>query len=339
MTRKNIMLVFGGESSEHDISILSARNIYAAMDNEKYHVSLCYIDMHGKWWLLDEWKENVRNHGGVQLVAAMGARSFVTLPGNNIIRPDVIFPVLHGRNGEDGTVQGLFELLHIPYVGCGVQASADCMDKEVTKVIAKSGGIEVAPYIKLDHGKSFAYKEAIETLGKTLFVKPARSGSSIGVSRVTSERGFEQAIEVARKEDTKVLIEGAVEGRELEVAVLGNLPHHKVSDIGEVIVGEEFYSYNEKYAADSKAVVLINARVEESIRTKLRQQASEIYQLLGCRGLARIDFFVTKQGKVILNEVNTMPGFTSISQYPKLWHEQGIKYPQLVDKLVALVLL
>lgn len=338
MSRKNVLLVFGGESSEHDVSVLSARNIYAAMDNQKYHVDLCYIDKHGKWWLLDEWKDNLHQHGGVQLVAALGMKSFVTLPGNNVLRPDVIFPALHGRNGEDGTVQGLFDLLHIPYVGCGVQASADCMDKEVTKVLVSQGGISVAPYIKVDYGESTSYKKAAEVLGSTLFVKPARSGSSVGISKVTNAHDFGLALESARQEDTKIIIEGAIDGRELEVAVLGNPPHQKASNVGEIVAGEEFYSYEDKYASDSKAVVLTSIEIDESVRSELRTQACKAYQLLGCRGLARVDFFLTRNGKIILNEINTLPGFTNISQYPKLWHEQGVKYPQLIDKLIELAL-
>lgn len=341
MTRKNILLVFGGESPEHEVSILSARNIYAAMDNTKYHVDLCYIDTHGKWWLLDGWKENVtEHHGGVQLVAALGNKAFITIPGNRTIHPDVIYPAMHGDTAEDGTLQGVATMLHIPIVGSDGISHAVGWDKLFTKQILAQNNIPTTPSVTYKAGDSQPnYDNMREQLSSDiLFVKPTRAGSSIGVSRVTSADEFAAAVALAAKYSPTVLIEKAIAGRELEVAILGNSPHHKASDVGEIKPVNDFYSYEEKYASTSQTEVLTRTDLSEELREKIRQTAWDVFQVLGCRGQARIDFFLAEDGTLYVNEVNTLPGFTNISQYPKLWHEQGIKYPQLIDKLIELAL-
>ena len=340
MNRKTVLLLFGGESSEHDVSISSARNVYAAMDNSKYDIRIGYIDRTGKWWLLDSWQESLEHHGGVRLAAVPGSASFMTLPGEQIIKADVIFPVLHGKNGEDGTVQGLAETLHVPIVGCGVEASALCMDKHATKQLLQAGGINVVDWLTVSKGSSDVPREALEERcgSGPWFVKPSRAGSSVGVSKVTEYEGIAAAVDKALQHDDLVLIERPVIGRELEVAVLGNPPHHKASGVGEIIPGAEFYDYNDKYAPDSASNVVINADLPSELTTGIRQAAEKAYALLGCRGLARVDFLVDQDGTAYLNEVNTLPGFTNISMYPKLWQEQGMKYPELVDKLIMLAL-
>ena len=339
MNRQTILVLFGGQSSEHDVSIMSARNVYAAMDGEKYDVQLGYIDRAGKWWLLDAWQENLSAHGGVQLAPVPGSGSFVTIPGNRVLHIDVVFPVLHGENGsEDGSVQGMMNLVHVPVVGCDIGASAVCWDKLYTKQLLAANDIRVTPYVVHRQGEEVpAYDQLAARLGTVLFVKPTVAGSSIGVSKVQSAEQLAPAITAALEHSATVLIEQAITGRELEVAVLGNPPHHRTSDVGEIIPGEEFYSFEDKYSGDSHAKVLTSIDLPSSLRAKLRQTAHQAYALLGCRGLARVDFLVSADGQVCLNELNTLPGFTNISQYPKLWSEQGLRYPDLIDELINLV--
>lgn len=334
MTRQTILLLFGGESSEHDVSIMSARNVYAAMDGEKYTIHLCYIDRNGKWWLLDAWSDTLERHGGVQLLAAPGTGSFMTIPGNNVISPDVILPILHGKHGEDGTVQGLAELVHVPIVGCDVTASAVCMDKALTKQVLVANAIKTAKFIIHRSGNPLpSYDEVTNTLGDTIFVKPSRAGSSMGVSKVRSEQEYKKAISAALEHDSTVLIEEAIEGRELETAVLGSIPKHKVSGIGEIVTGAEFYDYADKYSDESTAQVLTNVELPESVEQSIRETSRRVYEALGCKGLARIDYLLKGSTAYVL-EINTLPGFTNISMYPKLWRASGMHYPELIDNLI-----
>ncbi len=334
MSRQTVLLVFGGESSEHDVSILSARNVYAACDNEKYLIELCYIDRHGKWWLLEKWTDTPGTHGGSQLVAIPGARCFMTLPGNTIVRVDVMFPILHGKNGEDGTVQGLAKLLHVPIVGCDTTASALTMDKILTKQVLEANAIDTAPYTVHRKGNPLPmYANTVKRLGETLFVKPSRSGSSIGVSKVHNEAEFIPAIEKALQHDDRVLIERAIVGRELETGVLGIPPHHKVSGVGEIIPGAEFYDYDDKYANDSASKVIINAELDDLLHEAIRATSLKAFEVLGCSGLARVDYLLEGERFYVI-EVNTLPGFTNISMYPKLWREAGLHYSDLVNALI-----
>jgi D-alanine-D-alanine ligase len=338
MSRQTVLLIFGGESSEHDVSIASARNVYAAMDGDKYDTLICYIDRHGKWWLLDAWTDSLSQHGGRQLLAALGMKGFVTVPGNDIVHPDVIFPILHGRHGEDGTVQGLASLLHIPIVGCDTTSSALCMDKVLTKQVLESAGIKTAPYVVHPEGARYPdYSETCAQLGEVLFVKPARSGSSVGVSMVHRESEFVPAIKAALVHDTKVLIEKALVGRELETAVIGVPPRHRVSGIGEIIVGNDFYDYDDKYSAASTSQVLTNVQLPDKVAETIREISHRAYEILGCSGLARIDYILVGSVAHVM-EVNTLPGFTNISMYPKLWRATGMHYPELIDELIATAL-
>ncbi len=334
MARTTVLLLFGGESSEHDVSIMSARNVYAAMDGEKYDTKLCYIDHGGKWWLLPEWTDTLNRHGGVQLLAAPGTGSFMTLPGNGVVCPDVILPILHGRHGEDGTVQGLAELTHVPIVGCDVTASAVCMDKALAKQILVANNIKTAKFLIHRKGNQLpSYDEVLTALGNTVFVKPSRAGSSVGVSKVQNEAEYKRAIASALEHDNTILIEEAIEGRELETAVLGNLPKHKVSGIGEIITGAEFYDYDDKYSDESTAEVLTNVDLPESVESAIRETSHKVYEILGCRGLARVDYLLKGTTPYVL-EINTLPGFTNISMYPKLWRASGMHYPELIDALI-----
>ena len=335
MDRTRVLLLFGGESSEHDVSISSARNVYAAIDDEKYEVILGYIDRSGKWWLLETFDMNIDIHGGLQLLPVLGGTTFVTMPNNQVIAADVILPILHGRGGEDGSVQGLAQLLHIPIVGCDITASSIGMDKVASKEIAAVNGISVVPYVvHRRYEQQPDFDKLSMTLGSPLFVKPSRAGSSVGVSKAHSEEELAAALQLAHQHDQVALIEQSITARELEVAVLGTPPHHQVSGVGEIIPGADFYSYNDKYANDSKAVVAIPADVSEDVSVAIKSMANTMYQILGCSGLARIDFFLSDDGKIYFNEINTIPGFTNISMYPKLWRQEGIGYPQLIERLI-----
>jgi len=339
MNRKTVLLIFGGESSEHDVSVSSARNVYAAIDDTKFTVILGYIDRRGKWWLLDKFGTEIDTHGMPQLSAVVGAGSFVTIPENRVIKPDVILPILHGKNGEDGSVQGLAQLLHIPIVGCDMTAGAICMDKIATKRILETCGIVVAPYEVYQRGlEPPTFGRLVEKLGTPLFVKPNRAGSSVGVSKVESQAELDHAFEVALKEDNSVLIEQAIVGRELEVAVLGNPPHHKTSGVGEIQMQDGFYDYDAKYDNGSSARVVAHADIPPEKATEIREAAHKSYEILGCSGLSRVDFFLTEDGVVYVNEVNTLPGFTNISMYPKLWREEGVSYGQVIERLIDLAL-
>ncbi len=337
MNRQTVLLVFGGESSEHDVSIMSARNVYAALDDSKYEVLLTYIDRRGKWWLLETWQENLQEHGGVQLAFVPGTGSFITIPGSKVFHVDVAFPVMHGENGhEDGVIQGLLQMAHIPVVGSGVEASAVCWDKLLTKQLLQASGIQVTPFRLYRRGEALPKYEQLRTeLSQEVFVKPVTAGSSVGVSKVHSTDELEPAITTALKNADTILIEKAIVGRELEVAVLGTPPHHRVSGVGEIIPGEEFYSYDDKYSEASQAQVLSNADVSDELCQTLQETAHKAFAILGCKGLARVDFLVSEESEVYVNELNTLPGFTNISQYPKLWQESGIGYSQLIDELIT----
>ena len=337
MNRQTVLLLFGGESSEHEVSVSSARNVYAAMDDEKFEVILGYIDTAGKWWLIDSIGMQISTHGAPQLVPVLGGESFVTIPNNRVIKPDVILPILHGKNGEDGSVQGLAQLLHIPIVGCDMTSSVLCMDKVATKEILRANGIKTVPY-----EKHFASQEVPDfnkvsmRLGSPVFVKPSRAGSSVGVSKVYTEEEFTEALALAHRHDTVALIEAGISGREIEVAVLGNPPYAQASVAGEIEPEGDFYSYDSKYASSSQSKVIVPANITPEQLQRVRNWALKSYELLGCSGLSRVDFFLESDGTIYLNELNTLPGFTNISMYSKLWRHDGISYSQLIERFISL---
>lgn len=341
MKRLAVLMVFGGESSEHDVSLSSAKNIYAAISKAKYDVTLCYIDRDGRWWLQDDWHDAPDNHRRTQLVAAPGTKTLLTVPGSRVLTVDVVFPVLHGKMGEDGTIQGLAAMLHIPVVGCGVEASALCMNKDATKRLAEAEGVPVVPWRTVRSGQD---AKTIKKLSRELdkhgpwFVKPSRAGSSVGVSKVTDVDELPKAVATALKHDTLALIEIAVIGRELEVAVIGNPPNHKASGVGEIIPGSEFYDYDDKYSSSSASKTVLDAKLPKALSKVIRQHACDVYEALGCTGLARVDFLLSDDLVPYLNEINTLPGFTDISMYPKLWQEKGVSQTELIDRLIAMSL-
>lgn len=338
MHQKRILLLFGGESPEHEVSIASARNVYAALDDRKYDIVLGYITKQGHWHVVDDIE--VLEGSRKNLLPVPGGKHFLVEPGGRSIVPDVILPILHGGTGEDGALQGLAKMVHVPIVGCDVLGSAICMDKEVAKRLLNAAGLPVADYVvHRKHEPLPAFSHVTLQLGNPVFVKPASAGSSVGVRRVYDEAGFTEAIAEAHKYDRKILIEQAMSGHEVECSVLGN-ETPEASGLGEVKPSdaEGFYSYDAKYSSTSETQLAIPADIPEETAQKVRETALAAYRTLECRGLARVDCFVGDDGSIVINEVNTLPGFTNISMYPKLWRASGLSYAGLIDKLISLAL-
>jgi D-alanine-D-alanine ligase len=344
-------ILFGGQSAEHEISILSARNVLEALDPTRFEPLLIGIDKSGRWLLQDAQRlltsardpRHVRIEEGVpaRLPSAFGDTAVPQGAPSSI--PDVIFPVLHGTMGEDGAVQGLLELAGIPYVGAGVLGSAVGMDKDVMKRLLRDAGIAVADFRTLrrrsfDQDAVGAYHE-LAALGFPLFIKPANAGSSVGITKVERPVDLEKAVRHAFEFDTKVLGEVAVSGREIELAVLGGDPP-TVSVAGEIIVrhSDGFYSYDAKYLDDQAVELALPARIASGVQAEAQALALRTFEILECEGLARVDLFLTAQGKLLVNEINTLPGFTAISMYPKLWALSGLSPQALVSRLIDLAL-
>ncbi len=350
MTKITVAVLFGGQSSEHDVSLVSAANMISALDHEKYEIIPVGITKQGGWRIchgsIDAIRNNTWETYSTDAILSPDAskKCLLKLVGGKYkeIPIDVVIPALHGAWGEDGTIQGLLELAQIPYVGCGVLASAVSMDKVYTKLIAKMVDIPMANYIWCDGRTLETEKENIihrvETeLGYPCFVKPANAGSSVGISKAKNKETLEQALFFAAEHDRKVIIEEAISGRELECAVLGN-ETIQVSGVGEILAAAEFYDYEAKYHnAASKTV--IPADIPTETAQKIKEIAEKIYLAVDASGLARVDFFVEHEtGRVLFNELNTMPGFTSISMYPMLWETEGISKSELMDRLIGLAL-
>lgn len=347
--KKSVAIVFGGQSSEHEVSLQSARNVINAIDRDSYELTLIGIDKQGRWLRFDESDYLLNSGDPAKIRLSSSGKPLALLPGSadaqflevesasKLPRIDVVFPLVHGAFGEDGSLQGLLRLLAIPFVGPDVLASAACMDKDVTKRLLSDAGIAVAPSVVLNRGQTAEFSELSQRLGVPMFVKPASQGSSVGVSKVTDEQGLSAALALAFEYDHKVLIEQGIVGREVECAVLGNR-EPQVSVCGEVVANDEFYAYDTKYLNDGQARIAIPAELAADLADDVRDVALKAYRVLGCAGLSRVDFFVTDAREIIINEVNTIPGFTSISMYPKLWQASGLSYPDLIDRLINLAL-
>jgi len=311
--KTTVAVIYGGRSGEHEISIRSAKSIMAALDRDRYDVVDYFIDQAGKW-------------SPEPILPEPGAQPEI----------DVVFPVLHGTFGEDGTVQGLLELADLPYVGAAVLASSVSMDKEMMKRICIERGLPVVEYVALARNKWDA--DAIfKHFPFPVFVKPANLGSSVGISKVHTSAELEPALRLAAEFDRKIVVERAIEGRELECAVLGN--DDPVASLPcEILPSKEFYDYEDKYLLD-KAQFRLPAELSEEHTAELRRLAVECYRAVGCEGMARVDFLLeAATGKLYLNEINTIPGFTSISMYPKMWEQSGLSFSALVDRLIELAL-
>jgi D-alanine-D-alanine ligase len=326
--RLRVAVLAGGRSSEHEISVASARSVLAALDPERYEATTIEIARDGRWEIA----------GGPPVREALPtstAESLPVLAGSPpaalLGRIDVVLPILHGPFGEDGTVQGLLELAGVPYVGAGVAASALCMDKDLCKAVLRDRGIPVARNVTLRDGDLVRHPFTYP-----VFVKPARLGSSVGISKAHDERELETAVALARRHDDKVLVEELLEGTEVECGVLGNRDP-VASAVGEIVAHAEWYDYSAKYDEGGMELV-VPARISERATERVRSLAVESFVATECEGMARIDFFVTPDDDVVVNEINTIPGFTSTSVYAKLFEASGMPYAELLDRLIALAL-
>ena len=351
MRKLSVCVLFGGVSPEHEVSLRSAESVLNHLDKKKYNIFPVGITKNGDWILYGdddysklptgEWLKCERNSRAA--ISPIRGQGILRFEGDCVVRErmDVVFPVLHGENGEDGAIQGLLQLAGMHYVGPRVTASAACMDKTVTKLIIDKAGIRQADWhlvTKRDLSNADAALDAVEKkFSYPVFVKPAGTGSSVGVSKAKNREALRAALENAAKFDEKILVEEFINGHEVEVAVLGN-DAPAASVCGEIDAGTEFYDYDAKYISDC-ARLFIPARIDEETAERVRETAIRVYQAMGCRGLSRVDFFVTyDKNEVVFNEINTIPGFTSISMYPKLFAASGIPYGKLLDRLLELAL-
>lgn len=344
-----VALLYGGQSSEHEVSCISAAHVLAAMDQEKFDVRCVGITREGRFLLTEGVcsaepgsMPSVREEGVELLLRPGGGKRFLAPAGGKEIEVDVVFPVLHGPHGEDGTMQGLLELAGIAYVGPGVLASALGMDKVYAKVAFEARGLPGVAWVAVEEsafraGAASVSDEVARRLGFPVFTKPARMGSSVGIRKVKDPSALASALEEAFVYDSKAIIEQGVDAREIECAVLGN-EHPEASLPGEILPGAEFYDYWAKYT-DTTSQVLIPAPLDEATANEVRRLAVEAFRAVGAQGLARVDFFLDRlTGQLLLNEINTLPGFTPISMFPKLWQASGLSYPALIERLVDLAL-
>ena len=354
MKRKiTVGVLCGGKSAEHEVSLQSASSIISAIDRKKYRVVIIGIDKQGHWHLFEKrnFLVNAKDPerialgspaGSVTLVpgAKEGQARLVFLSGNKqSITLDVVFPVLHGPFGEDGTVQGQLAMASIPFVGAGVFGSAAGMDKDVMKRLLRDAGIPIADFFVFHRwaADEIGFGKVRRRLGLPLFIKPANMGSSVGISKAATKKQFEAAVKKAFRFDNKIIVEEFIDGREIECSVLGN-EKPAASVPGEIIPIHEFYSYEAKYLDKQGARLDVPAKLPASVVRKVKKVAIATYKALGCEGMARVDMFLRGNSEVLINEVNTIPGFTSISMYPKLWEASGLAYPKLIDRLIRLAL-
>ena len=346
--KKTVALLFGGVSSEYAVSCVSAACVADNINKEVYDVRLIGITEDGKWYLYSGDTDSMRNHTWDKktefltsaVISPSKTHHGILLGDGTVIHVDAVFPVLHGKNGEDGTVQGLLQLAEIPYVGCDMTSSAACMDKALTNALADRAGIPQAKWLSYTEHEyrsnpHKALDECVEKLGYPIFVKPAKAGSSVGISKANDLNELADAFETAFANDSKVVLEETVIGSEVECAVLGN-DEPVAATPGEIAPCNDFYDFDAKYVSGDSGL-FIPARISEDMLKKVQKEAIRAYKALGCSGFSRVDFFVNGE-EIKLNEINTIPGFTSISMYPKLWAHSGLAYPELIDKLLCLAI-
>ena len=347
MEKMKLGVIFGGMSTEHDISIVSGSSVIKNLNKEKYEITPIYIDENGEWFI---YEKDINEIEIMKVGEQPKELKKLDYPMATLRNMDVVFPVLHGLYGEDGTIQGLFELLKVPYVGCRVLGSSVCMDKVYTKVILEKAGINQAKYVYVRRfndkyivvDEQFNEKvlnldetavEIEKVTGLPAFVKPSNSGSSVGINKAKTIEDLKNAIEYASKFDSKILVEENINGREIECAVIGN-EEVDASCVGEILPAEDFYSFDAKYN-NANSRVVIPAQIDSNISEEIRKTAIKAFKAVDGKGLSRVDFFVEREtNKIYLNEINTMPGFTTISMYPQLWNECGKSYSNLLDELI-----
>ncbi len=345
--RLRVALLFGGRSAEHDVSVLSAGNVFRALDPARYETVAIGITRSGTWLLCPvedgKFPTAVPESGPRVALIPGGSGRLAILPemdgaATDLTRAvDVLFPVLHGPFGEDGTVQGLAEIAGVAYVGSGVLGSAAAMDKDAAKRLMRDGGLPIARFQSFGRGAAPSFEAVVSELGRPVFVKPARLGSSVGISKAGTREEFDRAVAEAFRHDSKILVEEFVRGREIECGVLEGEDGSLTASLpGEIVPSNRhgFYTYEAKYLDEQGAAVKVPADLPRDLSDKVRKLSIEAFRALGCEGLARVDFFLREDGRLIVNEVNTLPGFTNISMYPKVFEAMGISYPELVDRLI-----
>jgi D-alanine-D-alanine ligase len=355
-----IGVIFGGRSGEHEVSIRSARSVIEAMDTSKYEVVPIAITKTGNWLapavsakLLPKGTQRRlsarvlgQSKANVTIIGDPSRRGLARLDTNGKAEAlDVVFPVLHGTFGEDGTIQGLLEMAAVPFAGCGTLASACGMDKVTMKALFREAGLPVCKYIWLlrsefEHEPEKALRRVVKEIGFPAFVKPANLGSSVGVSKASDKKSLAQAIELAGRYDRKIMVEEAVDGRELECAVIGN-DDPQASLPGEYVIHDEsarFLDYTEKYSSTGRVEFVVPARVSKAVMKRIQKMAVEAYQAIDASGLSRVDFFLKPEGQLLINEINTLPGLTDVSGFPKMWAASGVPFSQIIDRLIELAI-
>jgi D-alanine-D-alanine ligase len=344
MGKLRIVVLFGGRSAEHEVSVLSATNVMAALSPEKYDCVPVFVTRAGKW-LLSRYEDGAlaQPNSGVEVCCVPGGEGrMIAIPASGaayeLEKADILFPVLHGLHGEDGAVQGLAQVARVPLAGCGILGSAVALDKDIAKRLLREAGLSVARAVTIHQGEAPSLASLEDTLGLPVFVKPARQGSSVGVRKVHASQELDGALVEGFRHDNKLLAEEFIKGREIEFAVLeepdGSL---FVSRAGEIAPAEShgFYSYDAKYVDEDGAVLIVPAELPQAVEDEMREMAAKAFRALGCDGMARVDFFLTADMRILVNEVNTIPGFTNISMYSKVMAVTGVSYPEVIDRLVA----
>src|SRR5262245_26293685 len=342
--RLRIAVLYGGRSAEHDVSVLSATNVVRALEPTRYDAVPIFITDEGRWFLSTfAGGELARPVAGTEICLVPGGHGrILALPTSGepreLLKLDILFPVLHGLHGEDGAVQGLAEVARLPLAGCGILGSAVALDKDIAKRLLNQAGLPTAPSITIALGTATTFENLRSTLGLPLFIKPARQGASVGVSKVSTESDYEAALREGFRHDHKLLAEQFVRGREIECSVLENSDGSLfVSRPGEIVPAEShgFYTYDAKYVDEAGAALKVPAELPEATESAIRVMAAKAFRAVGCDGMARVDFFVTPDMRVLINELNTIPGFTDISMYPKAMAASGVSYSEIIDRLVA----
>lgn len=345
MNKIKVALLFGGRSAEHEVSINSAKNIATAIDKTKYDLITLGISKSGSWYIttalnkitsITEESLIEDEFHPISFSFERGKGQFFNSKTQELIAVDIVFPIIHGTYGEDGCVQGFLKMLNIPFTGCSVLSSATGMDKDVMKQIFTYASIPNAPYRLLRPWTQTSFQEIVQSIGLPFFIKPANAGSSVGVHKIKSESEFSAKLQDAFSYDSKVLAEKFIRGKEIEISVLGLSHSPEVSEPGEIRPTHEFYSYDAKYIDQNGAETIIPAMLPSIVTAQIKQLAKKAYTALNASGFARIDFFVTEAGDVFINEINTLPGFTNISMYPKMWEASGINYSNLISRIIEL---
>jgi D-alanine-D-alanine ligase len=337
--KKKVAILYGGRSVEHAVSVNSARNIYEFIDKKLFQPIAIGISKHGQWYLTEGVNKDIEKGKPLALLLNPENPALIILKEGKKIKVDIVFPVLHGTDGEDGSIQGMVNVINLPLVGTGVLGSAISMNKIIAKKLLSDAGLPVSDFLtfRFDQKETISFNSIVKTLGLPFMVKSASLGSSVGVTKVKSKKDFQPAVDEAFKYDNEVLIEKYITGREIECAILGNEPP-EASYPGEIVISKnyEFYTFDAKYVDPDAVTIEVPAKLPKAIAEKIRKACILAYQTLHCEDFARIDLFLDKEGNIFINEINSIPGFTNSSMYPMMWKERGITFTELITRLVNL---